>query len=73
MEKQPEVNCHIKYNSYSEEKKSAIGKYAYYESTAAAQKKYGKKYDRLTESTVRTWRDKHRESRKYGPKVSLFT
>ena len=57
MEKHPKVNRCIKCNSYSEEERSEIGKYACDKSTAAALKKYGTKYDRLPDSTVRTWGD----------------
>lgn len=72
MKKNPKVNRRIKYNSYSEEERSQIGQYAHDNSTAAALKKFKAKYDRLTESTVRTWRDKYRESLKHGPKVGYL-
>ena len=71
MENNPKVNRRIKYNSYTEEDRTTVGKYAHDHSTAAALKKFGPKYNRLTESTVRTWRDKFRESLNDGPQVGF--
>ena len=56
------VHRRLKYNSYTNAQRMEIGKFAHENSTAEALLKFGSQYHKLTESTVRSFRDKYIDS-----------
>ena len=69
------VHRRLKYNSYTNAQRMEIGKFAHENSTAEALLKFGSQYHKLTESTVRSFRDKYIDSligRVVGRKLISF-